>query len=120
MTNEQIKQAYVVGKAAKGIIRYREFQKQAMMKRAGTEEGAPTKPAKPDNGSFLGGYGVPVGVGAGTGAILGALIQAARGKSILNGLLVGGGIGGLGGAGYQAMGGIEGAKQALGLQDQTA
>lgn len=115
MTNEQIKQAYVVGKAAKGVLRYRYLQKQAMMKQAGQDQqsGSPDYeaplPDPPNRNSadavdkgFLGGYGVPTLTGSAVGSILGALIQAARGKDVLSGLLVGGGLGGLGGAGYQA------------------
>ena len=99
MTNEQIKQAYVVGKAAKGIIRYREFQKQAMMKQA-------ADPSK----STLGDYAVPTLTGAGITSLIGALIQAAQGKDILKGMLVGAIPGGIAGAGYQAAGGWDGLK----------
>lgn len=129
MTNEQIKQAYVIGKAAKGVLRFRAFQKQAMMKQAvggvpsddpAAHGGKKTDSAPPAGGTpvktestpktdnpaikepYKSDYTTTTLAGSGIGAIMGALIQAARGKDILNGLLVGGGLGGLGGAGYNA------------------
>ena len=93
MTPNELNQAYVIGVAARGVLRAREFQKQAMMKQA----------SNPAQFSDLATYGKSVGIPAGVAAILGALINGARGKSILNGALIGGGIGGLAGLGHQAL-----------------
>lgn len=95
MTNEQIKQAYVISRAARGVKRYHTLQKQAMQKQA---EGAwdTVKQVASD-------YAKPVGIPMGIGAILGAIINGAQGKSMLKGLLSGGAIAGLGSAGYKAL-----------------
>lgn len=118
------KQAYVRGVAARGILRTRVMQKMA---EENTQPGDSAKetPKKTYklNGSFLdpnpgffkgvrnsylknnffaneGDYLKSGLIGLGAGGIIGALIQAARGKNLLSGALVGGGIGaGLGAGG---------------------
>lgn len=86
---QMIKRAYVRGLAARGIYRARLRQKQA----AGGLK----------NYAISGGIGA-AGGGA-LGSLIGALVQYARGKNVLRGALAGGGIGGglglLGGLGYQ-------------------
>lgn len=94
MTQNELNQAYVIGTAARGILRCRAIQKQAMMKQAAGDTIREIE-------SPLAAYSQSIGMPAGLGAILGAIIQGARGKSILNGLLIGGGAGGLAGLGHQ-------------------
>ena len=108
MTNEQIKQAYVTGLAARGLLR--QMCKQA--------EGA-------DPGSYgfrdykgdkyyeegKGNFGLDIAKdyaaygagGAGLGAIIGSLIALARQKSLVSGALVGGGVGAGIGLGHRGL-----------------
>lgn len=106
MTNEQIKQAYVIGKAARGVLRYKYLQKQAMLQKRAKETAAPAATGNDTLAAMkalAGEYALPVGASSAAAALLGALIQGARGKSILKGLLVGGGLGGIAGAGGKAL-----------------
>ena len=98
MTNEQIKQAYVISKAAKGVKRYHTLQKEAMQKQAGDGTSA-WDTAK----QIAGDYAMPTLVPAGIAGILGAIINGAQGKSMLKGLLGYGAAGAFGGAGYKAL-----------------
>ena len=93
MTENQIKQAYVTGLAARGLLR--QMYKQAeMQKQAGGMDVAKS-------------YAKYTGAGAGIGAIVGALIQIARQKSLMTGALVGAGIGGGIGAGQRGLNSID-------------
>ncbi|MBQ2619788.1 MAG: hypothetical protein IJF84_00445 [Thermoguttaceae bacterium] len=126
MNNEQmIKQAYVRGLAARGILRMRAMQKQAASGPAIAPRGQDSaysngglKVTEPDFGSIaaMSGYD-PLRIkgkrpwsrgasdalagagGAGIGAIIGALVAYARKKKILGHALAGAGIGGLAGVG---------------------
>lgn len=80
--NQFVKQAYVQGLAARAILRARIMQKQA----GGVKD-----------------YALAGGVGAGGGALIGALINYARKKSLLQGALAGAGVGGVAGLGYQGI-----------------
>ncbi len=90
MTENQIKQAYVTGLAARGLLRQM-YKQAAMQKQAGKGM------------DIAKGFAQYTGAGAGLGAIIGALIQIARQKSIMTGALVGAGIGGGLGAGQKAL-----------------
>ena len=98
MTNEQIKQAYVISRAARGVKRYHQLQKEAMQKQA-VDGASAWDTAK----QIAGDYAAPVGIPTAIGSILGAIISGAQGKSMLKGLLSGGAIAGLGSAGYKAL-----------------
>ena len=93
MTDNQIKQAYVTGLAARGLLRQ-------MRKQAAGEKSSPGW----DIAKSYAGY---TGTGAGIGAIIGALIQLARQKSLVTGALVGGGIGAGIGAGQRGLNSID-------------
>ena len=94
MTENQIKQAYVTGLAARGLLRQM-YKQAAMQKQAGKGM---------DIAKSYAGY---TGVGAGLGAIIGTLIQIARQKSLMTGALVGAGIGGGIGAGQRGLNSID-------------
>lgn len=93
MTENQIKQAYVTGLAARGLLRQM-YKQAAMQKQAGGMDVAKS-------------YAKYTGAGAGLGAIIGTLIQIARQKNLMTGALVGAGIGGGIGAGQRGLNSID-------------
>ena len=104
--NTLIKQAYVRGLAARGLLRQYIMQKQATTTTMENPEVVKNyaEPAIDELGKkdSLTDYAVYGGVGAGAGAGLGALIQAIRKQDILPGALWGAGIGGGLGLGTRA------------------
>ena len=112
MTDNQIKQAYVTGLAARGILRQMVKQAVEKAKDAPAKEPTPAGPGAFGFRDYAGdaayapgkkrSFGMDMaedylqygGAGAGIGAIIGALIQIARQKSVMTGALVGAGVGG--------------------------
>lgn len=115
MTENQIKQAYVTGLAARGLLR--QMYKQAAEAEADGAKGWGFSGAGgPDPVGDDPNFGMDMaksyikytGTGAGLGAIIGTLIQLARQKSLVTGALVGAGIGGGIGAGHRGLRHIKG------------
>lgn len=101
--NTLIKQAYVRGLAARGLLRQYIMQKQAAeIKDPNLADQVGKVIDQADNKNSWKDWAMYGGIGAGSGAAIGALIQALRKKNILLGAGIGGGIGGSLGLGARA------------------